>query len=168
MIMDSQEEVIRNFFPEKKAYMEMSFAEVEEMGRGLSKMRKGPEEEKIGELEKTGTKKEINGYACRLYTQQVGKYANEYWITKDITLKEIMGRFADRMKDFGNMGGLKSQQEALMKINGYPILTITNNRYGTNRNEVIKIEKKGLSDDLFATPDGYRKQSMKEMMAPNR
>jgi len=168
MIMDSQEEVVRNFFPEKKAYMEMSFAELEEMGRGLSEMRKGPEEGKAGELKKTGTKKEINGYACQLYTQQVGKHTNEYWITKDITIKEIMGEFPGRMKDFGKMGGLKSQQEALMKINGYPILTITTNRYGTNRNEVIKIEKKGLSDDLFATPDGYRRQSMKEMMAPER
>lgn len=79
-----------------------------------------------------------------------------------------MGDFTNSMKSFGKMGGLQSQQEALMKIDGYPILTITKSRYGTNRNEVTKIEEKGLSEDLFATPPGYRKQSMQEMMAPKR
>jgi hypothetical protein len=77
-----------------------------------------------------------------------------------------MGEFGDRMKSFGKAGGQEAQQEALMKIDGYPILTVTRNRYGTNHNEVMKIEKQGLNDDMFATPDGYQKQSMQDMMNP--
>lgn len=168
MIMDMQKRVVRNFFPEKKVYMEMSFDEVEEMGRDFSKMRKGVEEEESGKLKKTGKKKKINGYNCQLYTQQIGQYANEYWITRKVTIKEIMGEFVDQMKSFGKVQGLESRQEALMEVDGYPILSVTRNKYGTDRNEVIKIEKKRLSEELFAIPAGYQKQSMADLMAPKR
>lgn len=59
MIMDMQKRVIRNFFPDKKAYVEMTLDEVEEMGRGLLKMREGSEEVKSGDLKKTGKKKKL-------------------------------------------------------------------------------------------------------------
>jgi hypothetical protein len=73
MVMDLQDRVVRNFFPEKRAYLEISFDEVEQMGEGLSEMQKavgaGKRVEKVGELEKMGEKKRINGYMCELYTQ---------------------------------------------------------------------------------------------------
>lgn len=168
MIMDAKMKVARSCFPDRKAYLEMKFEEIEEMGKGLSDMQRGTgvekPDEKIGELKKTGEKKKINGYMCELYTQQVGDQVNEYWITKELTMKQIMGDFTDHMKAFGKSGGLGAQQEALMKIDGYPILTITKDRYGTNQNETTKIEKKGLPNDLFAIPTGYQKQSMRDMM----
>jgi hypothetical protein len=168
MVMDAKQKVARNCFPDRKAYLEMKFDEVEQMGKGVSDMQKGmgleKPGEKIGELKKTGEKRKINGYPCELYTQQVGDQVNEYWITKELTMKQVMGEFADHMKSFGKAGGQAAQQEALMKIDGYPILTVTKSRYGTNQNEVMKIEKKGLSNDLFAIPAGYQKQSMRDMM----
>jgi hypothetical protein len=168
MIMDVKKRLVRNCFPDRKAYLEMKFDDVEQMGKGLSDMRKGlgaeKQVEKIGALKKTEEKKEINGYMCELYTQQVGDQINEYWITKAFTMKQIMGEFADHMASFGKSDLQGAQQETLMKIDGYPILTVTRNKYGTNHNEVMKIEKKGLSNDLFAIPAGYQKQSMRDMM----
>lgn len=168
MVMDAKQRVARNCFPDKKAYLEMKFDDLEQMGKGVSDMQKGmgleKPGEKIGELKKTGEKRKINGYACELYTQQVGDQVNEYWITKALTMKQVMGEFADHMSAFGKAGGQTAQQEALMKIDGYPILTVTKNRYGTNQSEVLKIEKKGLSNDLFEIPAGYQKQTMRDMM----
>ena len=47
---------------------------------------------------------------------------------------------------------------------GYPVLTITKNKYGTNQNELIKLEEKRLANDLFSTPEGYKKQTLQDMM----
>jgi hypothetical protein len=167
MVLDAKKKVMRNFFPDRKTYVEMSFEEMEKMGLGISEMQReigsGTQVE-MGELKKTGEKKRINGYMCELYTQQAGDHMNEYWITKEITLKEIMGALEDSMKALGDSSGLGAWQEPLMKIGGFPILTIIRDEYGTNQNEVVKIEKKGLSDELFALPAGYQKQSLREMM----
>ncbi|MFO7459812.1 MAG: DUF4412 domain-containing protein [Desulfatiglandales bacterium] len=167
MVLDAEKKVMRNFFPDRKTYLEMSFEEMEQMGRGISEMQReiGPGMQvEMGELKKTGQKKKINGYMCELYTQQAGDYTNEYWITKEVTMKQLMGELEDSMKALSDRSGLGAWQEPFMKIDGFPILTITRNEYGTNQNEVIKIEKKGLSNELFALPAGYQKQSLREMM----
>lgn len=168
VVMDAKKKVMRTYFPDSQTYLEMTFDEIEEMGEGLFDMQKemgaeGPAE-KPGELKKTGEKKKINGYPCERYTQQVGDDINEYWITKEVTTKQIMGDFAQYMEALSKTGGLSVQQEALMKIDGYPIVTVTRDKYGTLESEVIKIEKKGLSNDLFAVPAGYQKQTMRDMM----
>jgi hypothetical protein len=167
MVMDAKKRVIRNFFPERKAYLEMQFDEIEQMSKGLADMQKAmgrEKQEKPGKLKKAGKKKTINGYSCQLYTQQVGKYVNEYWITKKTTMKKLMGEFADHLKGFAKVGGQSAQQEALLKIDGYPILIVRKDKFGTNRSEVTRIEKKKLPDNLFHIPAGYRKQSMKDLM----
>lgn len=168
MVMDMEKRVVRNFFPQRQAYLEMSLDEVQQMGQGFSSMKKemgmNTEAQETGELKKTGEKKRINGYMCEQYTQQAGGYSNEYWLTKDITMKQIMGGFSDYMKTVGGMGGQDSQQKAFMELDSYPILTVTENKYGTNHSEVIKIEKKPLDSTLFDVPNGYTKQSMKDMM----
>ena len=168
MVMDMNKRVIRNFFPERQAYVEMSLDEVEQMGRGFSNMKRdmgmNTDVQATGELKKTGEKKQIHGYKCEQYTQQVGNYTNEYWLTKEVTMKQIMGGFLDYMKTVGKMGGQNAQHEALMKKDSYPILTVTENEYGTNRSEVVKIEKKDVDGDLFEVPSGYKKQTMREMM----
>lgn len=168
MILDAKKKLVRNCYPDKKAYLEMKIEEVDRMGKGLSDMQKGmgaeKQAEQAGELKKTGEKKKISGYMCERYTQQVGDKMNEYWITKELTMKQIMGDLAESMKSLGTAGGQGHQIDALMKIDGYAILSIIRNKYGTNQNEVVKIEQKSLSDDLFEIPQGYQKQSMGEMM----
>ncbi len=168
MVMDMEKKVVRNFFPQRNAYVEMNLDELQQMGQGFSNMKRkiGQDmgKETTGELEKTGEKKQINDYMCEQYTQQVGDYTNEYWITKEITMKQIMGDYTDNMKMFGEMGGQNPRQKALMNLDGYPILSLTKNKYGTNRNEVTKIEKIEVADDLFGIPNGYKKQSMQDMM----
>jgi len=173
MIMDFKSHTVYTIYPNRKAYMAINLDEMAEKAKQAQEMMKDmdmsqEQNESAGELKKTGKKKNINGFMCEQYIEKNGNKTSEYWITKEISLKEIFGDYVKSLSslDFMDPGEDKSM-ESLFAINGFPILSIDRDEYGTQMEEVLKIEKKKLDSKLFSVPAGYKKVTMQDMMRGN-
>lgn len=172
IIMDFKNRAIYTIYPNKKKYMVMTLDEIEKKAKqardmmremGLD-MPKSTSEVK-SKIKKTGKKKNINGFMCEQYIETKGNKTSEYWITRKISFKDVFGDYTDILKSLDAMGGEETDTSPeLYNIDGFPILSITKSENQTEKEEVLKIEKKKLDDSLFTIPAGYTKITMQDMM----
>jgi hypothetical protein len=180
--------------PEKKEYSEMTFAEMEDMVKKMGskmdgkmaemqkKLKGMPEEQRkmveqmmgdrMGamkkeariEVQSTGDKQTINGFACRKYVMTSdGKDMMTLWTTKDVKGFEEMRKdwqeFSKRMMAMNPMRQ-KGIAEGMTKVDGFPIQT----EMGMGiTNTVTKVEKRSTPASEFEVPAGYKKVKPKWM-----
>ena len=155
---------MRMFNPDEKSYMEMTKEDMERMramGGGMPMTS--------GELEvtATGITRTINGMTCTAYDVATDEGTTRVWVSKDNPeLEESYKRFSERMQMM-NMGD-EVDEEYLVAKHGFPVLTqrLTYSMYEIN--EVMSVERKAVSNDLFEPPAGWRKMTMADMMRGNR
>lgn len=180
--------------PKEKTYSEMTFAEMEGMMKKMGgrmdarmaemqkKLAEMPEEQRKMvekmmsskmpgtakdakvEVENTGDKKTINGFACTKYAvTQDGKEAMTLWVTKSVkgfeSMRKDWQQFSERMMAMNPMGG-KGLGEAFKKIDGFPIQTEMGQGMTST---VTKIEEKTAPASAFEVPAGYKKVNPKMM-----
>lgn len=193
-IVRLDKELLITIDPKEKTYSEITFAEMESMMKKASgqmdakmaemqkkladmpeeqrkmveqmmagKMPGRPKDAKV-EVEKTGDKKTISGYACTKYAvTQDGKEAMTLWVTKDVkgfaSMRKDLEEFSKRMMAMNPMGG-KGLGEGYKKIDGFPIRTEMS---GAFTSTVTKIEEKSTPASAFEVPAGYKKVKPKMM-----
>jgi len=148
---------LENLPPEQRKMMEQM------LGDKLGAKKK---DSKI-EVNKTGSKKTISGYACTQYIiKQDGKELVKLWVTKDIKGFEQMAKdfeeFGRRMAALNPMGA-KELAENMKKIEGFPVQTIM----GDITTTVTKVEKQSTPAAEFEPPAGCTKVKSK-MLGPDK
>ena len=106
---------------------------------------------------KTGKKEMILGYDCEEMLINQEDRSAELWVTKGL------GRFVQvHLNPRAQSPMLKKLEEELIDQGYFPLRLVTKNLAGNEetRMEVLKIEKRSLSDELFAVPAGYQKMQM--------
>ncbi len=146
--MDQMQEQMKNMPAEQRKMMEKMLG---------GKMAGSQKESKI-DVVKTGEKKSISGFACTRYSvKREGKEEVSLWVTQDVRGFSAMRQdMLEQTKRMASMtpSGLKGLSEAMMKIDGFPIVT----EMGTMmKSTVTKIEMKSVAASEFEVPAGYTK-----------
>ncbi|MFZ0391510.1 MAG: DUF4412 domain-containing protein [Calditrichia bacterium] len=123
------------------------------------------EEESQFSMQKTGDTRTINGYKATLYkgTDDDGDYSY-LWITDDDA--GLLGVFTGLMQMMDQEEESAEDKElAFFKgISGFPVLTKSLSESDLNIMELVKVEEKNVSGDLFKVPADYQQMDMQQMM----
>jgi hypothetical protein len=154
MIYRSDLRVIRMLNDENKTYFEVP--------QGKSKDENSAEAGEPAAVKKTGKTKKILGYRCEKFLIVQGEMETEIWGTK-----ELKGLSASLAKALGeeSAGQGAAWNDELTKLGIYPL--VANTRIEgkvVESQEVVRIEKRPLPDDLFSLPAGYKKQSVGDIL----
>jgi hypothetical protein len=116
---------------------------------------KAAEKTEKPDLEPTGKKETINGYACTEYAGTLQGLAVTYWVTNDVPdQKAILDQMA---KLAGSSDIFKGALASGADFPGFPIrTTVTSPQLGTSTMTVISIRKADLPDSEFEIPAGYQ------------
>ena len=148
-------------------------SEMQGMQKGKNKML-----DSAVSVAEAGTGDVVAGFKTTHYRVSVkGRVAKEIWLTDDSSfmsdIKPYMSKFLQMSQEMARctsvrrriMGGFNVENsEAYQKLmeKGFP-LREKDKRSGWVR-EVVKLEKKAISDSEFALPEGYKKVSFMELM----
>ncbi|MBN1357066.1 DUF4412 domain-containing protein [bacterium] len=111
-------------------------------------------------IEKTDETKKINGYDCTKYVVTVMGMPSETWITKDVEgFAELQNATKKHIEKYKNNPLLKNMlgNPAFEKLEGFPIMSVSQVGQMRSVSNVTKIEKKKLDADLFLPPSDYAK-----------
>lgn len=174
-IVRADKEIMYSLNLKDKTYSEMTFKELEaQMGKMNEEMKKLQEQmkemppeqrkamegmmggmmgEKDYQLKKTGEKRKIAGYACeKVAAMDGGKEAAEFWITKDISMKEYKDAWSKLMERAGKTSFMKVFQK-LGEMDGFVMAM----KFMGMASETTKLEKRAIGDNEFEIPAGYKK-----------
>lgn len=139
--------------PEQKMYMESPINLDEHFEKNMEESKINPDNI---ENYKTGKTKEILGHEAEQYVYSDDENEVEVWVAKDL----------GGLNFFTNPMGKQSEwQKKLNEISYFPLLMISKNKKGeeVSRFEVVDLEEKSLSDDMFEAPSDYKKMDMMGM-----
>jgi hypothetical protein len=154
MIYRSDLRMIRILNDENKTYFEIP--------QGKSKDEGSEEGGKPAAIKKTGKTKKILGYRCDQYLMREEEMETEIWGTKD--LKGLSSALARALGE-ERAGQGAAWNDELTRLGIYPILANTRiEGKVVESQEVVRIEKRSLPDDLFSLPAGYKKQSVGDIL----
>jgi len=116
-------------------------------------------------MKPTGETKTINGFKCELYkgTDSDGGFTH-MWIHKGYSdVFESMATAFSRL-DATDKSDQDKEEQFFRKVKGVPILTkrLSNGEFSIE--EIVKISKQSVPDDMLKVPADYKKTSMQEMM----
>jgi len=149
-IWDLNKHEMTTLIPDQKMYMVMKAPDF------AAAAQKGAPNVQI---EKTGETEKILGYTTTKYVIK----DNDHNTTSDVWAAEGLGTFMmGRSSPMGKSGGLTPVEKELMARGFFPLRMINHDASGaeTFRMEAVAIDKKSLSDDLFAPPADYRRFDM--------
>ncbi len=154
MIYRSDLRVIRILNDENKTFFEVP--------QGTSKDEDSGEGGKPAAIRKTGKTKKILGYRCDQYVMRQEEMETEIWGTKDLRgLSSALARALGEER----AGQGEAWNDELTRLGIYPILANTRiEGKVVESQEVVRIEKRSLPDDLFSLPAGYKKQSVGDIL----
>lgn len=139
--------------PEQKMYMETPLNFSDRFEKEMDEKEINPDN--IDDY-KTGKTKEILGHEAEQYVYSDDNNEVEVWVAKDL----------GTLSFFSNPMQKKSEwQERLDALNYFPLLMVAKDKKGkeVTRFEVVELEEKSLSADLFEAPSDYRKMDMMGM-----
>jgi len=180
--------------PAKKAYYQMTFAEMEEMMEGASavmdaqmeamrqqlaalpKEQREMAEKMMGsqmkqkepeiEVEKTGESKTVSGYSCTKYlVKEDGALVSSVWASSSIPEFDVMRK---DMEQFAKRMAVMSKASRKSKgalTEGVDGFPMLTETADGMRTEVTKIEAAEVPASEFAVPEGYSKEEMPGMPA---
>jgi len=158
-----------------KAYVEMTFEQMEQMAKGFQQLFQGmerrPPETKAEKgspvnVQRTGQRQKILNYDCELIIIKQGKETTEAWVTP--ALGNILGTWVKQMegtfKQFASERETREWFDAFRDLQGFPLKTTTKeNGQLTETMEVTKVEPRVLPLSEFDPPAGYAKREMPKM-----
>ena len=142
---------------------EKTYFEIQQgAGGGNGQDRQGVERDAMPVVRRTGKSKKILGYSCDQVFMRTGEAETEYWGTK--SLGALASAISQTFDVEGNEAGT-GWNDDLMKLGYFPLLAQT--RMGgkvLESSEVIKIEPRELSPEVFAIPPEYTKQGIRDLI----
>ncbi|MGD9900832.1 MAG: DUF4412 domain-containing protein [Calditrichaceae bacterium] len=185
-------EAVYHVMWDKKQYIEMTFAEMQQMQKQASAMAEGmmknmpPEiqaqieaqmgkakkEKKESQITKTGKKQTINAFPCEEYLVEGESELRSIWVTaKFPDIRKSMENMYTMLSSFGPPEAGDDDKEIWEKIPGsWPVLMKDvnfNNMYmslSMDVDETISVEQKNIPADMFKIPADFKKVSMMDMM----
>jgi Domain of unknown function (DUF4412) len=154
MIYRSDLRVIRILNDENKTYFEVP--------EGRSKDDNAADGSEPAAVKKTGRAKKVLGYRCEQFLIKQGDIETEIWGTM-----ELKGLSASLARALGeeSAGQGAAWNDELTKLGVFPLLANTRiEGKVVESQEVVRIEKRSLSEDLFSLPAGYKKQSVGDIL----
>ena len=181
-IVRADKEMIYIVNPKEKTYSEMSFKDVEtqmsaasdEMKRAQEELKDLPEaqrkmmegmmggmmKEKDYQLEKTGEKKTVAGYACeKVLLKDSATVAGEFWVTKDLGEMSKYAKDWSKLMDKIARGPMAKMLKKLSELDGFVMESSMSGVSTTT----TKLEKRTVGDGEFELPEGYKKTEMEGM-----
>jgi hypothetical protein len=155
MIYRSDLRVIRMLDDDNKTYFEVPQGKMKEDATAEGGGNPAP-------VKKTGKTKKILGYRCEQFLISQGEAETEIWGTKD-----LRGLSASLARALGEerVGQGTAWNDELTRLGIFPLLANTRiEGKVVDAQEVLKIEKRSLGDDIFSLPGGYRKQSVGDIL----
>ncbi len=167
VIIDMDQGVWRMVQLDKQMYIEMTAADLDRMRGMMAGM--GPEEEgEKPEARDTGLTKTINGMDCKAYDVETEEGITRVWVSQDDgDLVSSFTRFSDKIQQMTFMGDDELDPSMIVAQHGFPVLvqTLPHDTYSMYQvEEVVSVERRQLSDELFTVPAGLQKRTMAEMM----
>ena len=153
MIYRSDLRLIWMLNEESKSYYQVSMGKSQE---------EPPGNEEPATVRRTGKSKKILGYACDQYLITQGDMETEIWGTK--ALRDLSTSLARALGE-EHAGQGEAWNDELTRLGVYPL--VANSRIEGNvaeAQEVVKIDRRSLPDDLFALPAGFKKQSVGDIL----
>jgi hypothetical protein len=154
MIYRSDLRVIRMLNDDNKTYFEMP--------QGKTKEDSPAELGEPAAVKKTGKTKKILGYLCQQFLIGQGEVETEIWGTKDLRgLSQSLARALGEER----AGQGTAWNDELTRLGIFPLLANTRlEGKDMESQEVVRIEKRSLAEDLFSLPAGYKKQSVGDIL----
>lgn len=151
-----------------KCYVEVKFSQWEE--EVAEQLKKSAPNIKVKsrkiEVKRTGERAIYNNFQTeKLQIFADGELIEEHWVTQDVDMREVEKVMEKVALGFSKQfkTEMKEGREIYEKLRpyGYPILVkdyaITYGLRGIDVLEVIKLEKKELTDEVFLPPSGYKR-----------
>jgi hypothetical protein len=159
-ILDLDKGIFYVLEPERKRYTkrdpatEEKPAHAEDLDEETLKMMQMMKMEVI----ETKETKCIEGYKCRKYMIKSGMFEIENWVSKDVPgyseIRKIMRKLGRLQRNDPFMKEMDFAQ-IYEKMDGFVVQSVMKGMGGTTTATLKKIEKRALSDALFAVPPGY-------------
>ena len=149
-IWDLNKHEMTTLMPEQKMYMVMKTEDLAAAAQNAAP--------KV-QIEKTGETEKILGYTATKYLVT----DTERKTTTDVWAAEGLGTFMmGRSSPFAKNGGMSPVEKELAARGFFPLRMVSHDASGAEvfRMEAVSIDKKSLSDDLFAPPADYHRFDM--------
>lgn len=161
VIMDLGQGVIRMFQPTEKMYIEWTKEEIQQMQEMVPDVGGAAEE---SEPRETGLSRSINGMTCVAYDIETDEGTTRAWVSKEN--RELVDAFAELTEAVTAMAMEEGEtdESLLVAKYGFPVLI---QRLGYDMYEIeqtVSVDRRSVSEDLFATPADYTKMTMADMM----
>jgi hypothetical protein len=156
MIYRTDLKVVWMLNDEDKTYFEVSQKDAADQSAPESPLEEKPS------LKKTGKTKKIMGYPSEQILIRQSDAETEIWGTKklDALAKALAKALGQEQRGQGS-----EWTDELMRMGVFPLLAYTRVEGKVMESqEIVRIERRPLENDLFAIPAGYRRQSVGEML----
>ncbi len=158
--------------PSEKIYIEWTNEDFEELQAMMPEM----DEEETGSdahVRALGQTKEINGMRCSAYEIKLEDATTVAWVTEE--LKDLVAAFREFETRMKGMGMFNEEDEGsetffLVAEHGFPVMEQTLTTYSMfggalyDVQEVVAVERKSLSANVFTVPSDYERKSFMDMM----
>jgi hypothetical protein len=154
-LREQMEQSMKEMPPEQKAAMQKK---LDSLPQGMS----GDEKPAKIKVKATGEEKKINGYSCKAYdVYEDGAVTTRYWLTSSVST-EVFDTYQKELSKWlegmGPLGVNRLREWEHIQGKGFPIkvtrLKPIAGKVVFNR-EIVKVEEKSLSEDLFQPPKDY-------------
>ncbi len=111
-----------------------------------------------------GKKEDVNGFSCEVYeVYEDGTLTTRYWLASSVSTQAFdtyQKELSEWLEGMGPLGANRLKEWAYIRDKGFPIKVVRvkpiAGKISFNR-EVLKVEEKSLSEDLFRPPKGYKR-----------
>jgi hypothetical protein len=172
MIMDMNDPIIRMIRWDQKVVINMNLEKIKQQMESAfeqyGNLEDDNDKDNKSSIESTGEEKEINGIMCELYKGN-DSYNNyqHVWMAKstDDGLVNSFKKMSELLATLNPEEGGGSELDLYVKLNSIPVLTKSMPGAETIEiEEILKIEKTEISDNVFEIPEGFQEMDMDQMM----
>ncbi len=112
----------------------------------------------------TGKKEDVNGFSCEVYdVYEDGTLTTRYWLAPSVSTQAFdtyQKELSEWLGGMGPLGANRLREWEFIRDKGFPIKVARvkpiAGKISFNR-EVLQVEEKSLSEDLFRPPKGYKR-----------
>ncbi len=175
MIMDFDSMNMFRLNTRDKTYTQVNLSETGSPGQ-MPREERQKMDKMMGEMMQsfqvtpTNDTKTIAGYPCRKYLISFMQVRSEYWLSKDVRGYDELKSIGDRMSKYYAKNPMLKQMDVagmMDKLDGFPVMTVTQMMKGTVTTTLRKVEVGSLSPDLFQVPADYTlKQEQDQSQTP--
>jgi hypothetical protein len=157
MLLLFDEKKVMTLITKEKQYIEMSFAEMDQLLNLSNMFMQGTNKQEIV-FEKTGLEQELKNWEAYQIKSKTKTQILEIWLSESVGIDRT--KLIKMYEKMPGMSSLVSSMKKSMQFPGFPVLTkVEMEVMGMEMKttiELIKAEKKDFSEELFKIPADYK------------